>query len=542
MQKGIQPTDDAGGWPNNIMMKELLKPVRAIDRKTFKVLLIYPYHTSHESDIRWYPAEPLGLLYIASYLSEQAQRQGMPVQIKIIDAQLEGPSQCTATVRGFRNGMTDEQIKACVAAFEPDVVGISMNYTFGVQDVFDIATTVKQVVPSTTRLIIGGAHATLDHRKVAEHPAVDFVVRGEGEVTFQELCCAFYNNGDIGKIAGVTYRANDSIKINPNRDPIADLDALPIPDRSFLPYESYLSKHHYFHTIQSPIGTIFTARGCPFHCIFCSTHKTWGNTWRGRSAGNILKEVEYLRNRYGVKEIAFQDDQFLGDRKRIIDFCKLVVEKKLGMTFIVPPGNSPCFMNDELLDWMAKAGFYRVCFSVDVGTEAGVRYVRKPVHLANVRSLVKAANHRGLWTYGTFVIGFPYEDKADIQATVEFAYGLKLDFVRFYIAQPYFGSELYDYYEKEGRLTGLKVNEQHSNNDAFFGTDHMSAKELFDLRNKAELNYIKHHLADFLSPMYVAVEFLPKIASPRRLRYFLGLIFRFVAIRLKFKWGFLRGF
>jgi len=519
-------------------MKELPKP----DRRTFKVLLIYPYNTTRESDIRWYPTEPLGVLYVASYLSEQAQRQGLPVQIKILDAQLEGPAQCVATARGFRNGMTDEQIRACVATFEPDVVGISMNYTFGVQDVFDIAAIVKQAVPPTTRLVIGGAHATLDHRKVAEHPMVDVVVRGEGEVTFQELCHAFYHQEDIGNIAGITYRAKDTIKINPNREPIDDLDTLPIPDRSLLPYASYLSKHHYFHTMQSPVGTIFSARGCPFHCIFCSTQKTWGNAWRGRSAGNILKEVEYLRNQFGVREIAFQDDQFLGDRQRIIDFCKLVVEKKLGMTFIVPPGNSPCFMNDELLDWMARAGFYRICFSVDVGTEAAVRYVGKPVRLASVRALVKAANHRGIWTYGTFVIGFPYEDKAAIQATVAYAYGLKLDFLRFYIAQPYFGSELYDYYEKAGRLTGIKVNEQHSNNDAFFGTDHMSATELIDLRNQAELNYIRHHGADFFSPTYVATEFLPKIASFRKLSYFLGLAFRFVAIRLKFKWEFLRGF
>ena len=501
----------------------------------FKVLLIYPYHTSREINTRWYPAEPLGLLYIASYLSERAQQHGVPMQIKILDAQLEGPSHCIPTARGFRSGMTDEQIKEYVAAFKPDVVGISMNYTFGAQDAFDTAATVKQGANPTTRLVVGGAHATLAHRQVAEHPAVDIVVRGEGEVTFQELCRALYDGNDIGDVAGITYRSNGSVKTNPNRIPISDLDTLPIPDRSFLPYETYLSKPQYFYTMQSPVGTVFTSRGCPFRCVFCSTQKTWGNNWRGRSAKNILKEVEYLRENYGVKEIAFQDDQFLGDRQRIIDFCKLAVEKQLGMTFIVPPGNSPAFVNEELLDWMAKAGFYRLCFSIDVGTDSAVRYVRKPVRLASVRPLVKAANRRGIWTYGTFVIGFPYEDRADIQATVQYAYKLKLDFLRFYIVQPHFGSELYDRYEEEGRLIGLRVDEQHSPMDAFFGTDHLSAAELISLRNEAECNYIKHHWVDFLNPVYLATEFLPKIASFRRFRYFAGLVLRFTEITLKFK-------
>jgi radical SAM superfamily enzyme YgiQ (UPF0313 family) len=500
----------------------------------FKVLLIYPYNTSRETNTRWYPAEPLGLLYIASYLSEWAQQHGVPMQIKILDIQLEGPSHCILTARGFRNGMTDEQIKEYVAAFQPDVVGISMNYTFGVQDTLDIAETIKQTIPQTP-LVVGGAHATLDHHKVAEHPAVDIVVRGEGEATFQELCGAIYHDSDIDGIAGITYRSNGSVKTNPDRIPISDLDTLPIPDRSFLPYEKYLSKKQYFYTMQSPVGTIFTSRGCPFHCIFCSTQKTWGNNWRGRSAKNILKEVEYLRKNYGVKEIAFQDDQFLGDRQRIIDFCKLAVGKQLGMTFIVPPGNSPAFINGELLDWMMKAGFYRLCFSVDVGTESAVRYVRKPVKLANVRSLVKAANRRGIWTYGTFVIGFPHETAEDIEATIKYAYKLKLDFVRFYIAQPHFGSELYDRYEKEGRLIGLRVGEQHSIMDAFFGTDHLSAAELISLRNEAECNYIKHHWVDFLNPVYLATEFLPKIASFRRFKYFVGLVLRFTEVTLKFK-------
>jgi len=465
---------------------------------------------------------------------EEARQKGLDVQIKILDAQMEGPTECLHTARGFRNGMSDEAILDCVQQFKPDVTGITMNYTFGVRDVLEVAAIVKAACPSTL-LVIGGAHATLDHRRVTEHQHIDVVVRGEGEVTFSEMCLRLASGRGWQDVAGLTYRDKGTVRQNPDRAPIVDLDTLPIPDRSLIPYADYLSKQQYFHTMQSPVATMFTSRGCPFHCIFCSTQKTWGNHWRGRSAAAILMEVEYLRDRYGVKEIAFDDDQFLGDRKRIIEFCRLAVQKKLGMTFIVPSGNSPAFLNEELLDWMARSGFYRICFSVDVGTDSAVRYVRKPVRLDNIRHIVKEANRRGLWTYGTFVIGFPFEGREDILATMRFAYHLKLDFLRFYIAQPYFGSELYERYEREGRLAGHQIDEQHSAYDALFGTDHLSAQELIALRNEAEGNYMKNHFRDFLNPAYLATEFLPKIMSVRRMRYFIGLALRFTEVTANFK-------
>jgi len=397
-----------------------------------------------------------------------------------------------------------------------------------------VASIVKAACPSTL-LVVGGAHATLDHRRVAERQDVDVVVRGEGEVTFSELCLSLASGCGWQDVAGLTYRDKGSVRQNPDRAPIVDLDTLPIPDRSLIPYADYLSKQQYFHTMQFPVATMFTSRGCPFHCIFCSTQKTWGNHWRGRTAAAVLKEVEYLRDRYGVREVAFEDDQFLGDRKRIIEFCKLAVEKELGMTFIVPSGNSPAFLNAELLDWMARAGFYRICFSVDVGTDSAVRYVRKPVRLDKVRDIVKEANRRGLWTYGTFVIGFPFERREDILATMRFAYDLKLDFLRFYIAQPHFGSELYERYEREGRLAGHQTDEQHSSFDAMFGTDYLSAAELVALRNEAEGSYLRRHFWDFLNPVYLITEFLPKIMSVRRMRYFIGLALRFTQVTAIFK-------
>ena len=488
-----------------------------------KVLLVYPFHTATEKGERWYSVEPLGLLCLATYLKRAAERDLLDIDIRVLDAQFEGPDECTMTKRGYRSGMTDEQLQSRITEWMPDVVGIANSYTSGAGDAFEISDIVKSCVPGT-KVIMGGAHASIDHMRVAQVPSVDAVVRGEGEETLREICCALLAGRSFTDIPGVTWRTPDGICRNPDRQPIQDLDTLPIPDRSFIPYALYHTHPAYVHTRQKPVGTVSTSRGCPFQCVFCSTQKVWGNKWRGRSAESMIREVEYLRDTYGIKEVAFQDDQFLGDRNRIIRFCQLAVEKKLGVTFIVPPGNSPSFMSEELLKWMAKAGFYRICFSVDAGTEAAVKYVKKPVKLSQIRSLVKLAHRYGIWTYGTFVIGFPYEAREDILATVRYAYSLKLDFLRFYIAQPHLGSELYERYVQEGRLSDTNVNESRSMYDALFGTEHLSAEELIAMRNAAECNYFRSHFKDYLNPVFVLTEFLPKILSPARFRYFSGLI------------------
>jgi len=141
---------------------------------------------------------------------------------------------------------------------------------------------------------------------------------------------------------------------------------------------------------------------------------------------------------------------------------------------------------------MQKAGYYRVCFSIDVGTHAAQLYVRKPVKLERMRALVKKANSIGLWTYATFVIGFPNETFEDIHQTVAYAYSLRLDGVIFYIAQPHLGSELYDVYLKESLIderTAGVIQSHHSPAESLFGTKHVSAAELEALRNSAARGY-----------------------------------------------------
>ena len=482
-----------------------------------KVLLIFPYVTLRMKG-RPYPVEPLGLLSLATFIRKEMA--GKDIDIEILDALFEGPDDCLETERGFRVGMRDEQIRDRAIAFAPDLVGIANNYTFNTRDVLDLAALIKATLPKAT-VILGGAHATIDHENLIRYPDIDIVARGEGEETLKEVILAMADGKDMSGVLGITWKTGEEAHINDDRPLIPDINTLPIPDRGLIPYQSYLEKTsgHYFHTMNSPIGTVFTSRGCPFKCIFCSTQRVWRNKWRPRSAEKMIEEVEYLVNEYGVKEIAFQDDQFMGDKERIKAFCRLVLARNLKLTFITPPGISPSLIDNETMDLMRKAGFYRICFSIDVGTEEARRFVRKPLKLGSVRSLIRNANAKGFWTYGTFVIGFPHEKAEDILETIKYAYGLKLDYVIFYIALPHMGSDLYDMYLKDGLIDAQDVYVSHMPDECLFGTRHLSGKEVEALRDSAAQGYMRFHLRHFLNPAYVLREFLPKICTPRRLMY-----------------------
>ncbi|MBF0457124.1 MAG: radical SAM protein [Nitrospirae bacterium] len=489
------------------------------------ILLIRPYLTRTVPD-KSFPVEPLGLLYLATYARRMAQETGIELNIEILDAQLSDRSDWLKTDRGYRQGLDDNEIKSYLSRYNADIVGITNSYTAHLQDVLELVAMVKTCNPAAL-IVIGGAHATIDHVALASRKDIDMVVRGEGEEIFADVLLAKSKGMAFGNIAGITLMDNGTLKINEDRPLITDLDTLPIPDRSYIKYESYLQNNSTVVPKHKPVGTIFSSRGCPYNCIFCSTSKVWRNIWRGRSPENVMREIDYLTTTYGVQEICFEDDQFMGNRKRVIDLCNLIAENKMVKSVIVPPGISPRFIDDEILDAFKRAKFYRLMLSVDVGVESSRKYVRKPVDLNKIRDIVKKCNKKGFWTYASFVVGFPEETEQDVINTINFAYSLHLDTVVLYLAQPHLGSELFEIYKREGLIKEDVDSSFTSDQDmfkTFFGTYHVSSKELTALVLSASNGYQKYHLRHFLNPSYVAKEFVPKIFSLDKVKYFAKLL------------------
>lgn len=475
-----------------------------------KILLIQSYVTADSPNIAL--TEPLGLLSLASYLSHIMCRK---VEVAILDLFALGYNECEKKGDMYVKGISEKnQIMKYLKDFGPNVVGITCNFTAYAQDAFEVSRIVKEF-SSEIIIIIGGAHATIEAEQILRnHTYIDYIVRGEGEITFHELVNVIKNKCDVESIRGISYRKESGeIISNPDRELIEDLDSLPIIDRKFINVETYkkINSDALLFAKNNPVATIMTSRGCPFNCIFCSTKIMWKRNWRARSPENILREIEYLVNEYGIKEIAIQDDQFVIDKKRVNEICELIIQKKLNISLSIPSGTSIWLVDCDLLRKMKQAGFYRLCFPIETGNENTLKFIKKPINLVKVKETIRTANKLGYWTQGNFIIGFPYETKEEMMQTIEYAYNSGLDYVIFFIAKPYAGSEMYEIFKNEGLLDNIIRASHIKRSD--YDTTTMKAEELNKIYNNAVKGFFVKKFIFYTKPVNFYNYLLPKFRS-----------------------------
>jgi len=243
----------------------------------------------------------------------------------------------------------------------------------------------------------------------------------------------------------------------------------------------------------------------------------WRRHWRPRSTSNVIREIEYLVNEYGIKEIAIQDDQFIIDRQRVHEICDAIIQSKLKISLSIPSGTSIWLVDYDLLKKMKKAGFYRLCFPIETGNERTLKFIRKPVNLAKVKETIRLVNGLGYWTQGNFILGFPHETREEIQETISYAYNSGLDYVMFFIAKPYAGSEMYEIYKNEG-LLGEVVRSSHIERSDY-DTKTMKAEELNEIYKKAVMGFWAHKIIFYLKPLNFYNYVLPKFRSFGDIQY-----------------------
>ena len=200
------------------------------------VVLIHPYITVRNTDI--YLSEPLGLVCLASYIE---QVLGEDVKVTILDLYARGGDKPQPKGDFYVLGMADQEyIQTEIRKLHPELIGIHCNFTAYFKDSLEIALLAKQALPNIP-IVMGGAHATIEAEAILQNnPCIDFVVRGEGEMTLEELVRALSEGDSPKNIQGLSYRASaNEIISNPERELIEDLDILPIPNRKFIDMERY---------------------------------------------------------------------------------------------------------------------------------------------------------------------------------------------------------------------------------------------------------------------------------------------------------------
>jgi magnesium-protoporphyrin IX monomethyl ester (oxidative) cyclase len=329
--------------------------------------------------------------------------------------------------------------------------------------------------------ILGGAHPSAVPDEMLSDKNVDFVVIGEGELILRKLLEYIEVKKSVWEIEGIGFKRDGSIQVNGRKEYAANLDDLPFPYWDIFPLKKYyeINNPHGSPAKRLPFLPVITSRGCPFECIFCSVHNVWGRVYRARSAENVLSELSYLTDKFGVREILFEDDNLTLDKGRAMQIFKGIIDKDFDIAWNVPNGVAVQTLDGEMLKLMKRSG----CYSISIGVESGDEYVlrniiKKPIILSNIKPIIIQAKKLGLETTAFFVVGFPGETIKNIKNTFRFARSLNVDTANFFFASPLPGTRLLELFKEknlmEKKLDYLKL----KSDQPYSKTDNLTLSEL----------------------------------------------------------------
>jgi len=360
-----------------------------------KILLTYKCHDLGRMEF-YSRFTPLGLGSIAALL----RREGF-------DATLANLSSWSWT-----------RIERYLKSERPDILGVSA-FTFNRHEAMRVAAIARAANPRCL-IIAGGPHAThLPHHLLSAYPAVDLVARGEGEETMLEIARLAARgdlsrpeggagpSGPLAEIRGITWRDGDRCSDTLHRPVIADLDTLPHPAADPVTVGVEADAQFEF---------IITSRGCPAACTFCSSPEFWGRGLRFRSAAHMIEEVRLLRERHGVVYVSVRDDTFTVSRKRVIDFCRGLIDS--GIDLLWDCQSRVNIVDEERLTWMRRAGCTHIQYGVESGSPRMLERLNKGIRLEEIRAAAAMTRRVGLGLSIYLITGIDSETDADVASTV----------------------------------------------------------------------------------------------------------------------------
>jgi anaerobic magnesium-protoporphyrin IX monomethyl ester cyclase len=361
---------------------------------------------------------PLGLLYVAAY----AEKEGHRVEVRDL------------AIRRRKEGIEFKKY---------DVVGISTDTTRHRQALH----LAKQAKSSGCTVVMGGPHPGYVDEEILLTKRVDFIVHGEGEVTFSELA-AFLQRGDrnFHSIQGISFFSKGQLVRTVPRPFIEDLDRLPLPARHLVHMDDYQRTKFG----GRPITSLITSRGCPYQCAFCASSRFWGTKIRMRSVASVLDEIKEIHYRYQFNAVAFVDDTFNLFPKRVIEICHGIVEKKLDLWWWCLSRIDLLLQNEEMVKEMVRAGAKSVFIGVESSSPRTLEELRKGIHVEETVQTVEMLKRNGLEIHASYILGGLHDTVKTIHDTIRFAKRLDTNVAQFAILTPYPGTAVYE--QVKGRI------------------------------------------------------------------------------------------
>ena len=354
-----------------------------------KVLLIsHPSTSAQKPDF-----PPIGVAYLGSVVRDKGH------DILLVDGGLTGAEDIIKQARDFG----------------PDVAGVTC-WTINRGSVWSLCNIFEKELPEVF-LVLGGPHASLYPEHIFQKTHARAVVFGEGEETLCELLEVLEDKGDLAGVRGLAYRDKDGrICRTEPRLQIEDLDSIPFPyyeafkDFNFQNYNGFVG-------LPRPTAAVITSRGCVFDCAYCGSVNFWGKKWRRRSAQNVLDELEHLVRDMGARSIYMFDDNFPVNKKRAMDICQGIIERKLDIQWACC--SHVKMVNEELLKVMKQSGCVSIDFGVESGSDTILRNINKNQTRKDIEKAFALVHQAGIKPRAYLMVGNKGETTGTIDETVD---------------------------------------------------------------------------------------------------------------------------
>ena len=379
-------------------------PERPVVRPLRRVALVQPPIGGNEGDV----TPPLGLLILGALL----EREGR--EVRLCDLNLLAKSGGVDPARGSIRTQLGKAIPRDV-----DLLGFSCwSYNFDLA--MEAVEEAKKRSPATP-IVLGGPHPTFVDREIlSTFPAVDYVLRDEGDWTFSRLLRALERGAhpdDLAAIPGLTWRratpgGGSEVVRNPSGPVVEDLDALPYPAYHLIDPAAYLR--------QNPVLMLEAGRGCPYNCNFCSTTNMFQRKYRVKSPARLVDEIEWTIARAGTNRFELLHDNLVASRDHVLAVCEEIRRRNLDVEWSCT--SRPDNMTEELAEAMFLAGCVQVFFGVETLDPERQKWTGKKLKPPRIEAAVSAVGRHHMSPTAGIIVGFPAERDEELNATVEAAF------------------------------------------------------------------------------------------------------------------------
>ncbi|MCK5707874.1 MAG: radical SAM protein [Candidatus Aureabacteria bacterium] len=363
------------------------------------------------------PLPPSGIMYIGSYLEKKGYN------VKIIDA--------------YFYGYDVNKTVAAILNEGPSILGISCLTSNGA-NVYAIVRAIKKIAPKI-KIVLGNIHASVFSSFYIKNAGADFVIHNEGEETLKNLLDLIGKNKTIfSEIKDLSWKKGKEAVNNKKNDKTLSLDEIPWPARHLVPFIKY-TDGKYKKVKNKNVDVLFSSRGCVNKCTFCCIGSR--EKYRYREPIDVVDEMSYVHNKYGINIFEFGDPLFTFNKQRIIKICEEILRRNMKISWECE-GHAK-FITEDMLMAMKAAGCTGVYYGIESGTPRILKEIRKNASKNDIEKAIKNTNKMGIRPSGLFMLGFPGETEEEMFETMKFSVDLPLESAQFAITTPYPGTSLY---------------------------------------------------------------------------------------------------